>query len=80
MIVGGGKIAFAHVEEVIDFASVNDIKRYVAYNEEKGRLVFYLDKNGKPNRQFSENFIYKTANNQYSISVWVSYNGLPMGC
>jgi hypothetical protein len=80
MVVGNGRIVNAHVEQVIDFPSVEGIRKYVEWNNLKNRIVYYLDKNNYPSKIFDSNeHITEISESQYSIKVWLPYNNISMG-
>lgn len=80
MTVGGGRIAFAHVEQTIDFPSMEGVKRYVKRKENRNDKIYYLDKDNYPNSHFNEEEHVTFTTEGYTIRIWLPYNGLNMGC
>ena len=80
MVTGGGRIAFAHVEQVIDFETIDGVYKYVERNTKTGRKIFYLDEKDHPTGYFDEGQHVTFSEEGYTIKVWVPYNGLNMGC
>ena len=80
MVSGNGRIAFAHIEEVIDFDDIDGVKRYVEAQDKKRRRIYYVDSNGYPSQYFSiEKHVRCTGYNKFSIEVFLPYNNCKMG-
>lgn len=79
-----GKIAFAHTEIVIDFTSMEDIKKFVKVNEEKNKKIFYCKySNGdlsEISRIFDEGFVFvSTDKSRYTLTIRIPYQYYEMG-
>ena len=86
MLAGGGKIVFAHVEEVIDFPNIEGVQKYVKWHEDNNKTIYYVKylDNGKfeISPKFNEDEHLKVTgaiDRPYTITVWIPYNGMNMG-
>ena len=79
-IIGNGRIAFAHVEQTIDFPNVEGIRAYVKWNEDHKRKTYYKNCNCYWSPTFREaEHIFKTGDRQYTIEVMFAYNDCNIG-
>ncbi len=86
MTIGGGRIAFAHVEQVIDFKDLEGIRRYV--EKHKYNDIMYLSYVNNSNQHEmthifdEEKHIAKNGSEDrpYTITVWIPYKEFNMGC
>ena len=87
MMIGKGKIAFAHVEQVIDFPSKEGVMAYVEWNARRNRKVFYEAHDEGDRFYWIPHFDWSKCvrvtgerdNPQYTIYVRIPYNGINMG-
>ncbi len=79
MIVGGGKIKFAWVTQIIDFDDMDGLNRYVNNNYDKCRNIYYLDSEDVPHGFFHEEIHVTFNEGVYSIKVMLPYNNCDMG-
>ena len=81
MMIGKGRIAFAHVEQIIDFPSAEGVEAYVKWNEDHHRTCYYQRQDsGAWTSHFSfANCVRMTSERQYTICVMLPYNGCNIG-
>lgn len=79
-----GKIAFAHTEIVIDFTSMDNIKKFVKEKEDNNQKIFYCKySNGdlsEISRTFDEGFVFvPTDKSRYTLTIRIPYENYEMG-